>query len=89
MGRLDDALGTLEVAVDLLEDSAARFMASRPRRASSKGSPKSPAKTLDGGKKDDLMGSLFSPEQLTDVKHQLDTAIERLESALEAADGAR
>jgi hypothetical protein len=35
------------------------------------------------------MGNLFSPAQLTNVKQRLDDAIERLESALEAADGSR
>lgn len=75
--RLDDSLATLEMAVDLLEDSAARALAPRPRRQSGK-APQA-----------DDVGLLFSPDQLTSVKQRLDDAIERLESALETADGAR
>jgi len=79
MKRLDDALATLELAVDLLEDSAAHALPPQPKPRKHGG--KAPAA--------DDMGNLFSPAQLTNVKQRLDDAIERLESALEAADGSR
>ena len=97
MGRLDDSLGALETAVDLLEDSAARLLATRlskedrsGKKGASAGFSGSTAKNKKTHvKKEDLAGSLFSPEELTDVKQQLDTAMEQLETVLEIADGSR
>lgn len=79
MKRLDDALSTLDLAVDLLEEQAAAALAPKARaRAAGKAS-----------KADDMADSLFSPDQLNTVKRRLDDAIGRLEDALEVADGAR
>lgn len=80
MKRLEEALATLDLAVDVLEESAASALApkTRARAHSGKAAPK-----------DDMAASLFSPAQLTTVKRRLDDAIGRLEDALEVADGAR
>lgn len=64
--------------MDLLENSAVHALA--PPRSRRQGGKAPPA---------DDVGLLFSPDQLTSVKQRLDDAIERLESALETADGAR
>lgn len=80
MKRLEEALSTLDLAVDLLEESAAAALApkTRARAANAKAS-----------KVDDMADSLFSPAQLNTVKRRLDDAIGRLEDALEVADGTR
>lgn len=81
MKRLNEALASLDLAIDTLEDTAANHLAPRARtRATQPGRA--------GGEADDI-GGLFSAEQLTTVKARLDDAIERLESALEVADGTR
>jgi len=77
MKRLTEALASLDMAVDTLEDSVVSHLAT--------GRKKQPTRALKG----DDMSSLFSQEQLSTVKQRLDDAIERLESALETADGAR
>ncbi len=84
MRRLEEALDTLGLAVDLLEESAASALASQP-------TPTMPRQRKAGSKapRADDVGSLFSPAQLNTVKQRLDDAIERLESALEVADGTR
>jgi hypothetical protein len=79
MKRLEEALSTLELATDLLEESAAAALAPKTR-------PRSGGKAA---KSDDMADSLFSPAQLTTVKRRLDDAIGRLEDALEVADGSR
>lgn len=79
MKRLTEALASLDLAIDTLEDAAASHLAPQVRKRAS-------AVKADVG---DDVGGLFSTEQLNNVKARLDDAIERLESALEAADGAR
>ncbi len=80
MKRLNEALASLDLAIDTLEDTAANHLASTGTR-----------KRTTGGKAaaEDDMGGLFSADQLNTVKARLDDAIERLESALEVADGTR
>jgi len=80
MKRLTEALASLDLAIDTLEDTAANALANNNRKR-----PSQP-KAAGGG---DDMGGLFSAEQLNTVKARLDDAIERLESALEVADGTR
>ena len=82
MKHLDDAIDTLEIAVSLLEDAAAAKVKDSAPQAVARRKP-APAKG------NAAMDSLFSPAELTDVKARLDEAIERLESALEVADGPR
>lgn len=82
MKRLNEALASLDLAIDSLEDTAANHLATNgnaPRKRS----------TATGKPADDDMGGLFSADQLNTVKARLDDAIERLESALEVADGTR
>jgi len=82
MKQLDEAIDTLEIAVSLLEEATAtkaKEGATAPA-ARRKASSKATATAMD---------TLFSPAELTDVKARLDEAIERLESALEVADGPR
>ncbi len=76
--RLEDSLATLGIAVDLLEESATQVLSAPRSRRQGGRAPRA-----------DDVGLLFSPDQLTSVKQRLDDAIERLESALETADGAR
>ncbi len=79
MKSLEDALAYLDLSIDTLEDAAANRLAHTARN---KRTPSGKAMAADD------IGSLFSTEQLTNVKARLDDAIERLESALEVADGA-
>lgn len=79
MKRLNEALATLDLAIDTLEDATANSLAN--------GSRKRAPQNTKSGVQDDM--GLFSPEQLNTVKARLDDAIERLESALEVADGTR
>lgn len=81
MKRLNEALASLDLAIDTLEDAAAQHMAPNVRKRQSAPSSRT------GGSDD--VGGLFSSEQLNTVKARLDDAIERLESALEVADGTR
>lgn len=81
MKRMNEALAALDLAIDTLEDAAATHLAPRTRAR-----PAQPNRPV--GQEDDI-GGLFSVEQLTTVKARLDDAIERLESALEVADGTR
>jgi hypothetical protein len=78
MKRLSEALASLDLAVDQLEDTVAGQLAANR-------SQRKPPRALKG----DDMNSLFSDGQLSSVKQRLDDAIERLESALESADVAR
>lgn len=81
MKRLTEALASLDLAIDTLEDTAANALATNNRKR-----PSQPKAAPAAG---DDMGGLFSAEQLSTVKARLDDAIERLESALEVADGTR
>lgn len=78
MKRLSEALASLDLAVDQLEDTVAGQLAANRNQ-------RKPARAL----KDDDMNSLFSDDHLSSVKQRLDDAIERLENALETADGSR
>lgn len=80
MKRLTEALASLDLAIDTLEDAAASHLAPQVR--------KRPAAAGKPAGEDDL-GGLFSSEHLNTVKARLDDAIERLETALEVADGTR
>jgi exonuclease VII small subunit len=77
MKRLEEALASLDAAVDMLEDTAASHLATPATKK------RAAQKPMSG----DDMGSLFSSEHLSNVKQRLDDAIERLENALEVADG--
>lgn len=96
MKRLQEALETLGLSVDILEESAAAALASaQPSKQTSptKSAPKTKARghaSAKAAKSDDVAQNLFTPNELSTVKRRLDDAIERLESALEVtADGAR
>ena len=78
MKRLNEALASLDLAIDTLEDAAASHLAPNVRKRA--------AVRSEAG---DDVGGLFSHEQLNNVKARLDDAIERLESALEVADATR
>lgn len=82
MKHLDDAIDTLEIAVSLLEEATAAKVKDAALPAAVRRKPAAAKGTA-------AMDSLFSPAELTDVKARLDEAIERLESALEVADGPR
>lgn len=80
MGKVDDAIGSLEVAVNLLEEAVTAKERSHYAQKVKKPAPVKAQGSMD---------LLFSPNELSEVKNRLDDAIERLESALEGADGAR
>ncbi len=79
LNRIDEALASLTASVEVLEHAAGPYFTPKTRRTA-------PKKALYP---DDVAGMLFSPEQLNEVKQQLDEAISQLDIALESADGAR
>lgn len=79
LNRIEEALASLTTSVEVLEHAAGTYFTPKTRRSTSK----------KNSYPDDVAGMLFSPEQLNEVKHQLDEAITQLDIALESADGSR
>ena len=86
MKRLSEALNNLDLALDRLEDTVVAQLAAAPAKPASKRKSTKAAKEAAAEDHSDL-NALFTPDQLSTVKRRLDDAIDRLESALEVADG--